>query len=81
MHNLEQYATTAVGGAVGSAMAAANGNSLLSIDWSHTLEYGINILLGTVIVTVLKLAADGIMGRYTKSKGRRPKNATPRRNG
>jgi len=72
-------ATSAIGGAVGGALAMANGLSLLSIDWGHTVEYGINLLLGTVIVTGVKLVADHAIAYFKKSKRRRPKNAQPRR--
>jgi hypothetical protein len=78
MHS-QEVATSAVGGAVGGALAMANGLSLLSIDWEHTAEYGVNMLLGTVIVTVVKLIADHAISYFRKSKRRRPKNAQPRR--
>lgn len=79
MHSAEEYMTTAAGGALGGTMAMANGISLLSIDWTHTAEYGINLLLGTLIVTGVKFAADMLLNSFRKTKRRRRRNAAPRR--
>lgn len=79
MHSAESYVTAGFGGLVGGAINAMSGISLLQIDLDHTLEYGLNLLIGTVIVTGVKLVADMISNRYRRTNRRRARHHAPRR--
>ena len=79
MHSAESYMTAAAGGFLGGAINAVKGISLLQIDISHTLEYALNLLIGTVIVTGVKMLADHLSSRYRKTNRRRARGNAPRR--